>query len=167
LLSANAIKVSPGAETGLGRDDLIEIEGQTRITAASLAGKMFFILRRLMDTADGDLDTIFDLDVNDLPVAEQLKQVYFRNELLPIPTLLELTGSQLPRKVYVNVRPDHFIDAASANKVEGDPAALHASTPAGLRRPLLMTRRGASFRRVSARIQSTHIADERAPCAVN
>jgi hypothetical protein len=120
LITTGAVKVSPGGDTALGKDDLIEIEGNTRITAASLAGKMFFIFRRLMDTAEGDLETIFDFDVNDLPVAEQLKQVYLQNELLPIPILLELTGSTLPQKVYVNVRPDHFIDEASVNRVEGE-----------------------------------------------
>jgi hypothetical protein len=120
LIAADAVKVDPDGDTALGKDDLVEIEGNTRITAASLAGKMFFIFRRLMDTADGDLESIFDLDVNDTPVAEQLKQVYLRNKLLPIPILLELTDSSLPQKVYVNVRPDHFIDEASANRVEGD-----------------------------------------------
>lgn len=120
LIQAEAVKLNPDADAVLMKDDLVELEGRTRLTAASLAGKMFFILRRLMDSAEGDLETIFDLDVNDIPVAEQLKQVYLRNELLPIPILLELTGSELPQKVYVNIRPGHFIDAASANRVEGD-----------------------------------------------
>lgn len=120
LISDAAVKVDPDEGTALGRDDLIEVEGMTRITAASLAGKLFFIFRRLMDMADGDLKSIFNFDVEDLPVIEQFKQVYLRNELLPIPILLELTGSRLPQKVYVNVAPDHFIDAASANRVEGE-----------------------------------------------
>lgn len=120
LMSAGAVQCNLDASSVLEKDDLVEIEGLTRITAASLAGKMFFILRRLMDSSEGDLDTIFDLKLDDLPVAEQLKRVYLRNELLPIPILLELTGSGLPQKVYINVRPDHFIDAASANRVEGD-----------------------------------------------
>jgi hypothetical protein len=98
----------------------VQIEGKTRITAASLAGKMFFILRRLMDTVDANLDSLRNLDVNDLPFAEQLQQVYLRNELLPIPILLELTGSNLPQKVYINVPPDHFLGEASANRIEGE-----------------------------------------------
>ncbi|GLY80516.1 DUF6414 family protein [Actinoallomurus iriomotensis] len=120
LIADGAVTVNPDDNTALSKDDLIEIEGITRITAASLAGKMFFVFRRLMDDADVDLETISDLNVEALPVAEQLKQVYLRNELLPIPLLLELTGSTLPQKVYVNVRPDHFIDEASANRVEGE-----------------------------------------------
>lgn len=120
ITTAAAVKVNPDGDTALSKDDLVEIEGNTRITAASLAGKMFFIFRRLMDAAEGDLASIFNFDVNDMPVVEQLKQVHLRNELLPIPILLELTGSSLPQKVYVNVRPDHFIDQASANRVEGE-----------------------------------------------
>jgi hypothetical protein len=57
-------------------------------------------------------------------LAQQLKQVYLQNELLPIPILLELSGSTLPQRVYVNVRPDHFIDAASSNRAEGERRVL-------------------------------------------
>ncbi|MCX4728668.1 hypothetical protein [Streptomyces sp. NBC_01306] len=117
---AGAVKVDPDGETPLVRDDLVQIEGTTRITAASLAGKMFFILRRLMDTVEADLDSLRNLEIADLPFAEQLQQVYLRNELLPIPTLLELTGSNLPQKVYINVPPDHFLGEASANRIEGE-----------------------------------------------
>ncbi|WP_329170755.1 hypothetical protein OG939_35675 [Streptomyces sp. NBC_01685] len=117
---ADAVKVDPDGETPLVRDDLVQIEGTTRITAASLAGKMFFILRRLMDTVDANLESLRNLDLEDLPFAEQLQQVYLQNELLPIPILLELTGSNLPQKVYVNVPPDHFLGEASANRIEGE-----------------------------------------------
>lgn len=120
LIRIKAVKVNPDGETVLGKDDLVEIEGSTRITSASLAGKMFFIFRRLMDAEASNFESILDLDADDLKVVEQLKKVYLQNELLPIPILLELTGSDLPQKVYVNVRPDHFIDAASANQVEGE-----------------------------------------------
>ncbi|WP_042401369.1 DUF6414 family protein [Streptacidiphilus carbonis] len=118
LIRTGTVKINPGPDTVLSKDDLVEIEGHTRITAASLAGKMFFIFRRLLETAEGDLESILDFDVHDSRVVEQLKQVYLRNELLPIPVLLELTGSPLPLKVYINVRPDHFIDEASGNRVE-------------------------------------------------
>lgn len=126
LISTGAARIDPDEQSPLSKDDLLEIEGSTRVTAASLAGKMFFILRRLMEKIEGDLEAIFDLDVHDLPVVDQLKQVYLCNELLPIPILLELSNSELPQKVYINVRPDHFIDAASANQVEGDLRVLGA-----------------------------------------
>ncbi|MYX62482.1 hypothetical protein GTZ89_44510 [Streptomyces sp. SID8382] len=125
LIAQQAVKVSPDEQTALSKDDLVEIEGEARITAASLAGKMFFIFRRLMLAQDSsDLDNLFNIDAADPRVAEQIKQVYLDNELLPIPLLLELTGSSLPQRVYVNVRPDFFIDDASANRVEGEMRVL-------------------------------------------
>jgi hypothetical protein len=86
------VKVDPDEETPIGKDDLVEFDGRTRITAASLAGKMFHIIRRLADgiTNIGNLE---DLDADEPEVAAQLKQVYLQNELLPIPILLEMTGT--------------------------------------------------------------------------
>ncbi|UKA52228.1 hypothetical protein LFT48_21995 (plasmid) [Arthrobacter sp. FW305-123] len=120
LIRSRAIVTDLSDETVLSKDDLIEIEGNTQITSATLVGKIFFILRRLMDRIEGDPSEIFNLKAEDLPVAEQLKEVYLRNELLPIPILLSISGSGLSPKVYINVRPDHFIDSATANRVEGD-----------------------------------------------
>lgn len=120
LVHQEAIKLNPDENTSLSKDDLVEVEGLTRITAASLAGKILFIMHRVLGSSEGDLDEIFNLDAEDESVLEQLKRVYLQNELLPVPILLELTGSDLPQKVYINVRPDHFVDAASANRVEGN-----------------------------------------------
>lgn len=125
LISQDAVKVQPGESTCLAKDDLVEISGEARITAASLAGKMLFTFRRLLLAQEGrDLDSLFDLDVADPQFAEAIKQVYLENELLPIPLLLELSGTPLPQKVYINVRPDHFIDDASASRVEGEMRVL-------------------------------------------
>jgi hypothetical protein len=124
LIEDEVINVDPTGTTTLSKDDLVQIEGVMRVTTASLAGKMFYIFRRLMDAAEGGLDTIFDLEVEDPQVVDQLKRVYLRNELLPIPILLEMVESQLPQKVYINVRPDYFIDEASANRIEGEGRVL-------------------------------------------
>lgn len=123
LMREDVVTTDPAA-TSLQRDDLIELEGQTHVTPASLAGKMFFIFRRLMNDADLDLQTIVDLEVDDLPLDEQIKAVYLGNELLPIPILLELAGSGPAQRVYVNLRPDHFVDAASVDRIEGDVRVL-------------------------------------------
>lgn len=120
LVRQEAIKLNPDGDTPLSKDDLVEVEGLTRITAASLAGKLLFIMRRVMGTSDEAVEEMFDMEATDAPVMEQLKQVYLRNELLPVPILLQLTGSDLPQKVYINVRPDHFVDAASSNRIEGN-----------------------------------------------
>lgn len=120
LVHQEAIKLNPDENTPLSKDDMVEVEGLTRITAASLAGKILFIMHRVLGASEGDFDEIFNLDAEDASVLEQLKRVYLQNELLPVPILLELTESNLPQKVYINVRPDHFVDAASANRVEGN-----------------------------------------------
>ena len=80
---------------------------------------MFYVLRRLMDSIQEDPEKVFDLDINTLPIAGQLKQVYLQSELLPMPMLVELSGIPMAQRVYVNVAPDHFIDTASANRIEG------------------------------------------------
>lgn len=123
LIAEETVKVDPDEQTALSKDDLVEVDGTTRITSASIAGKMFYALRRLMTGAE-DLEAMLDLDANDPQVVEQLKRVYLGNELLPIPILLEMTGTHLPQRVYVNVAADHFIDAASANRVEGEMRVL-------------------------------------------
>ncbi|MEU0213823.1 hypothetical protein ABZ281_01430 [Streptomyces sp. NPDC006265] len=119
LIGKDAVISRPDATTVLTRDALVEVEGTTRITAASLFGKMFFILRRFLE--GGSLENLPDtLSATDPRLLEQIEEVYLRNELPPIPILLELEGSGLPQKVYVNVTPDHFIDVASTNRVEGE-----------------------------------------------
>jgi hypothetical protein len=120
-LQHNGVLVTdPDADTPVARDDLFEIDGLALITTASVAGKMLYLLRRLMQSEDLDLNGLQDLDLDSLPeFATQLKQIYLGNELLPIPLLLEFTDSTLLQRVYVNVNPDHFIDSASASRVEG------------------------------------------------
>lgn len=85
---------------------------------------MLYIFRCLIETSEQDLDTIFDFDSDSFEVAEQLKAVYLRNELLPIPVLVEVTNTALPQRVYVNLRPDNFVDAAWSNRVEGEMRVL-------------------------------------------
>jgi len=119
-LQKDGLLIFPDGESPVARDDLIEVDGLTRITTASVAGKMFYLLRRLMQSEDLDLNDLENLDLDSLPeFATQLKQIYMGNELLPLPLLLELTDSGLPQRVYVNVDPNHFIDSASASRIEG------------------------------------------------
>lgn len=123
LVRDGAVDIRPGDQDALTKDGVVELEGCARITTASVAGKIFYIFRRLLGNAEGqDLDSIFNLDDKELPpgTIEQLQSVYLQNELLPIPVLLELTGSGLSSHIYVNLRPDHFVDAADANRIEGD-----------------------------------------------
>jgi hypothetical protein len=127
LIANDAVKINPDGKTPIGKDDLVELDGRARITAASLAGKMFYILRRLMGEIT-DLADLDDLDADAPEVAGQLKQVYLQNELLPIPILLEMTGTALPQKVYVSLRPSHFVDMASADRIERELRVLGSVT---------------------------------------
>lgn len=123
LIRAGAVEIGPGDQDPLTKDAMVELEGSARITTASVAGKIFYIFHRLMAEVEGqDLDSIFNLDDEDLPpgTVEQLQSVYLQNELLPIPILLELIGTGLSSHVYVNLRPHHFVEAADANRIEGD-----------------------------------------------
>ncbi|MGQ4344023.1 DUF6414 family protein [Streptomyces sp. SAS_275] len=122
LMAIEAVKTRPAPGTVLALDDLVEIAGTTRITAASHFGKLFYILRQILE--DTNLEDLEDLPATlseaDPRLQEHMKRVYLGNELLPVPVLLELERSGLPQKVYVNVDPNHFINDASANRVEGD-----------------------------------------------
>jgi hypothetical protein len=121
LIREKAVHVNPAGDSALSKDALVEIEGITRITAVSVMSKVFFLFRRLMLARDiSELSELANLDIADPDVAEAIQRVYLQNELLPLPMLLEVTGSSLPHKVYVNVRPDFFINEASADRLEGD-----------------------------------------------
>lgn len=121
LIREKAVDVNPAGDAALAKDALVEIDGTARITAASVMSKVFFVFRRLMLDRDiDDLSELANLDVDDIDVAQAIQRVYLHNELLPLPMLLEVTGSSLPHKVYVNVRPDFFINEASADRLEGD-----------------------------------------------
>ncbi|WP_149205096.1 DUF6414 family protein [Actinotalea subterranea] len=124
LIHEGGVKVGPDSETRLGRDDLVELTGRTRITTASLAGKLLHIVRRVLADAELDVTQLDDLRADAPQMLAELKAVYLRNELPPIPILLEMTGTALPQRVYVSVRPDHFVDAAGANRLEGELRAL-------------------------------------------
>jgi hypothetical protein len=125
LIRQKAVQVNPSGDTALSRDALVEVEGTARITAVSVLSKVFFVFRRLVLARDiNDLNELANLDLQDAAVAEEIRRVYLQNELPPLPMLLEVTGSTMPHKVYVNVRPDFFINEASANRLEGEMRVL-------------------------------------------
>jgi len=106
--------------TVLTRDALVEVDGTLRMTAASLAGKLFYTIKEALKNSGGSLDEIFDLSIDDPSVVESIRRVYLQNELPPIPILLEVANTGLTQKVYVSVKPNHFIERASAARIEGN-----------------------------------------------
>lgn len=117
IAGGHTVEVSNDAT--LKKDDIVEVEGQVLLTAASLAGKMFYILRMYLESTDQD---IRDLDFNDVgPEAMALMQsVYFRNELVPIPMLVDVAKTGLGPRVLVNLRPNLFVGSATSGQIEGD-----------------------------------------------
>ncbi|WP_422390215.1 DUF6414 family protein [Arthrobacter sp. N1] len=116
--------VSTAAETkALVKDELFELEGTARITAASLAGKLFNLLFQYLKESDRD---IIGVDFAEIaPDIKQLMQkVYLGNELVPIPLLVELENAGLEQKVFINLRPSFFIESASLDRIEGDMRVL-------------------------------------------
>lgn len=110
-------------ETAFVKDDLIEIDGITRITVASLVGKIFNLLLQYMKKTDLDVTTTEFSDI--APELKTLMQkIYLGNELVPVPVLAELEKTGLSQKVFVNVRPNHFIDDASIDRLEGERQVL-------------------------------------------
>lgn len=125
LTHEGILLVNPTQEKPLSVDDLVELDGLTTMTTASMAGKVFYLMRRVMESADLGLSDLDKIDIESDPqFAEQLKKVYLGNELVPIPLLLELKESSLPQRVYLNFNPDNFVESASVARVEGRVRAL-------------------------------------------
>lgn len=121
IAGGHTVEASPQAT--LKKDDLVEVEGQLRLTAASLAGKMFYVLRKYLESTEQD---IRDLDFSNigLDLMRILQKTYFGNELVPIPILVDVEGAQLGPRVFVNLRPNLFVDAATSDQIEGDRRVL-------------------------------------------
>lgn len=110
LIRADVVSMVPVSKS-LVKDDLFELEGTARITAASLAGKLFNLLFQYLKDIDQDITNIQFTDI--APDIKQLMQkVYLGNELVPIPLLIELENTGLEQKVFVNLRPSFFIENA-------------------------------------------------------
>ncbi|MFF2297582.1 hypothetical protein [Arthrobacter sp. NPDC058127] len=122
LIRADVVSMVPVSKS-LVKDDLFELEGTARITAASLAGKLFNLLFQYLKDIDQDITNIQFTDI--APDIKQLMQkVYLGNELVPIPLLIELENTGLEQKVFVNLRPSFFIESASLDRIEGEMRVL-------------------------------------------
>lgn len=104
--------------TPLARGELLELEGDARMTGCSIAAKLLYLALQVVRETDADLD---DLDADSLgPQFMALaKKVFIGNEALPIPLLMELVNSGLGPRVFLNLPPDHFLDAAATDRLEG------------------------------------------------
>lgn len=115
--------VTAEEDTVLLKDQLIELTGHNHLTPASMAGKVLHIALQVANGSDQDISNLtFDQSNPDL--LEQLKRVYLANEVLPVPILLEMAKSPLGCRVFINLSPNHFVDAAGVDRVEGEVTIL-------------------------------------------
>lgn len=122
LVRADVVSTST-EKKALVKDDLYELEGTARITAASLAGKLFNLLLQYLKDSDLDITNVDFADI--APDIKQLMQkVYLGNELVPIPLLVQLEDTGLEQKVFINLRPSFFIESASLDRIEGEMRVL-------------------------------------------
>jgi len=119
LIAEKAAKQVRDASISLKRDDFVEVFGDLRVTTISLVGKLLYILRRVLSSEGIDLTELFEFDTNNEELLKWIRRVYLGNELVPIPLLLEAKDTKLQQQVYVNLNPNHFVDSASATRVEG------------------------------------------------
>ncbi|WP_157053171.1 DUF6414 family protein [Kocuria salsicia] len=117
IAAGHTVEASPDAT--LQKDDIIEVEGEVRLTAASLAGKMLYVLRKYLESTDQD---IRELDFGDVEpeVLALFQSVYLGNELVPIPLLVDVAGTELGPRVLVNLRPNLFVESAMIDQIEGE-----------------------------------------------
>ena len=103
----------------VSQDDLVEISGTIRITAASLAGKLFHLLQNYMASIEQSV-TDFDIEEAEPELLQRFQQIYLGNELLPIPLLAEVEGIDHECLIFVNLQPNFFINRATVDQVEGE-----------------------------------------------
>lgn len=117
IAGGHTVEASGGAT--LTKDDIVEVEGLVRLTAASLAGKMLYILRQYLESTDQDVRHL-DFSAIEPEVLSRLQAVYLRNELVPIPVLVDVAGTGFAPRILVNLRPNMFVDSATSDQIEGD-----------------------------------------------
>lgn len=109
---------STTGSTPYSRGELLELEGDASITGCSIAAKLFYLALQVIRETDQSLD---DLDMTALEpqFLSLAKDVYLGNAVLPIPLLMELENTGLTPRVFLNLAPDHFVDSAATDRVEG------------------------------------------------
>lgn len=123
LILAEHIISRPDPQRALSKGDAIELDGWSRMTPASMVGKMFHLCLRTIQTTDQDIRAL-DFAQIQPELMDEFKKIYAGNEVLPIPILLELTGTGLDIRTFVSLSANNFVDAAGVDRVEGDVTVL-------------------------------------------
>lgn len=123
LFRSEVVKMASRGEQ-LWQDDLVEVDGQVSITAASLVGKMFYLFRTLLESDGVAIDSLDDLDFESPAVQTKFKDLYLRNALPPIPVLVRVAGSSYEGAIYVSLDPGYFVGDAAQDLLEGSHRVL-------------------------------------------
>lgn len=106
-------------------DDLMEIEGTLTMTATSLAGKMFYLLREYLGRDTTDIENLIaGGSINQRDLLPLIQDAYFGNALPPVPLLMELKSDDFPVRTFVSLSPSGFVDTAEASHIEGERRVL-------------------------------------------
>ncbi|XVX18717.1 DUF6414 family protein [Actinomycetota bacterium] len=109
-------------DSAIQKDDLVELDGILRMTPTTLAGKLFYLMKKAI--ASSDIASIEDLSIDDPEVEDVIRTVYLENELLPIPILMQAVDTGMEVRVYVNINPSHFTTSDVADRLEGEHRVL-------------------------------------------
>lgn len=118
FFDAHVVSVAASGDQ-LWKDDLVEVDGELRVTAASMVGKMFYLLRTLLERDGVSIEGMEDLDFESPTVQGQFKELYLRNALPPIPLLVKVGGSPYEGSIYGSLDPGHFVGVAAQDLLEG------------------------------------------------
>ncbi|WP_144588915.1 DUF6414 family protein [Brevibacterium casei] len=111
-------------ETPLKRGDFVAIEGRFQMTNASRIGRFTDIIRSAFN--DSDLDITSEDELADIPPAaiSELKDVLLGNALPRIPILTQSHPADHLPTVYASFEPNHYVNAASTDRIVGEMTVL-------------------------------------------
>lgn len=118
LFKSDVVRV-PSGSNQLWQDDLVEVEGKVSITTASMVGKMFYLVRTLLEADGVDINGLEDLHLDSPGVQAKIKDLYLRNELPPVPILVKVTGPSTDEAIYASLNPGCFVGDAALDRLEG------------------------------------------------
>lgn len=111
-------------ETSLKRGDFVAIEGRFQMTNASRIGRFTDIIRSAFNDSDIDITSKNELESMPPAVISELKDVLLGNALPQIPILTQSHPTDHLAAVYASFEPNHYVNAASTDRIVGDMTVL-------------------------------------------
>lgn len=108
----------PTSGVHLWKDDLVEVDGELRVTAASMVGKMIYLLRTLLEGDGVSIEGMDDLDFESPAYRGSSKTYTYATPCRPSPYWSRWGGSSYKGSVYASLDPGHFVGAAAQDLLE-------------------------------------------------